>query len=284
MAEPDVKSTRRVLVKRIGAGMAMSSLPAQSVWGACNASGISGGSRVIAVTCEVPKINGGWSPGIWKKLAFPNLCALADDSPAKKQSGKKNKKNNDGSLADTSDTSSDEVPVGLQHALHAIVKIFGDNGIDRNLEYIVGVAQFIKNTTVSLGDGDTVEKVEFNLQNVLGKDVTGGSKMDLAAMYLNAFFGLSKWKPEINPTSDDIVEDFWGSHLVSRALANGTENRDGTPRFPMPDDLEIASEIVKQYWDDNSPSVRYGMTELIPVVTSDYKTDGQVDMTKLCTL
>lgn len=288
MAEPDVKNTRRAFVKRIGAGVAISSLPAQSVWGACNATGISGGSRVIAVTCEVPKISGGWSPGIWKKLAFPNLCAASADSKSssnKDKNGNKGNKNNksSSSIADTSEAPADEVPIGLQHALHAIVKIFGDNGKDMNLEYIAGVAKFIRDTTVTLGDGDTVEQVVFNLQDVLGKTVTGDSKMDLAAMYLNAFFGLSKWVDDINPTYDDIVEDFWGSHLVSSALDNGTENRNGTPRFPVPEDLEISSEIVTQYWDDGSSSIRFGETGKIPYV-EEFKTNGQIDTTKLCPL
>lgn len=233
MTDPVVKNSRRTFVKRVGAGAIFSSLPAQSVWGACNASGISGGSRVVEFTCTVPNVNGGWSPGTWQKLTF-------------KASGVS---------TDTSDTSS---TTGLQHALHAIKKVFGDAGEATNMTRIRAVAQFMRDTTVVLGDGLTVERIEFNLEAVFDKSVTGGSLMDLAAMYLNAYYGLSNWDTTINPTADHIMEDFWGSTAVSYALQNNTENRNGTPRFPMPHDLDLSESITVQYWNDDDLSVSHG--------------------------
>ncbi|AUC89098.1 hypothetical protein CW735_13675 [Alteromonas sp. MB-3u-76] len=265
MTDPVVKNSRRTFVKRVGAGVIFSSLPAQSVWGACNASGISGGSRVVAVTCTVPQVDGGWSPGTWQKLTFKasgvstdtasTFSTIASVDDVKKNNGRGSgsfKKNSTTSIDDSTETT------GLQHALHAIKKIFGDAGEATNLRRIKAVAQFMRDTTVVLGDGNTVEMIEFNLEDVFDKTVTGGSLMDLAAMYLNAHYGLSNWDTAINPTADNIMEDFWGSTAVTYALKNNTENRDGTPRFPMPDDLELSDSITTQYWNDNDLSVSHG--------------------------
>lgn len=63
--ESNVK--RRSFIKKVSAGVVITSLPAKSVWGACNASGISGGSRSTD-TCVVPFLSNGRSPGSWKKF------------------------------------------------------------------------------------------------------------------------------------------------------------------------------------------------------------------------
>jgi len=68
-------NSRRKFIKTTGAVAGITVLPSTSVWGACNASGISGGSKVINVTCSVPKITGGWSPGTWKKLTKSSACS-----------------------------------------------------------------------------------------------------------------------------------------------------------------------------------------------------------------
>ncbi len=69
MSDFKIKESRRSFVKKVGTGALLTSLPAQSVWGACNASGVSGGSRVVDVTCDSPPTIsiGGWSPGQWQK-------------------------------------------------------------------------------------------------------------------------------------------------------------------------------------------------------------------------
>lgn len=265
MTDPVLKNSRRTFVKRVGAGAIFSSLPAQSVWGACNASGISGGSRVVAVTCTVPQVDGGWSPGMWQKLTFQASGVSTDTASAFSTNAsvddvKNNNGKGSGSFKKTLTTSIDDSTEakGLQHAIHAIKKIFGDAGETTNITRIRAVAQFMHDTTVVLGDGVTVERIEFNLEAVFDKTVTGGSLMDLGAMYLNAHYGLSNWDKTINPTADNIMEDFWGSTAVSDALQNNTENRNGTPRFPMPNDLDLSESITIQYWNDDDLSVSHG--------------------------
>lgn len=58
---------RRAFVKSSVAGVVITSLPAKSVWGACNASGISGGSQTTT-SCEMPDLSGGRSPDCWGKF------------------------------------------------------------------------------------------------------------------------------------------------------------------------------------------------------------------------
>ncbi|MEP2653385.1 MAG: hypothetical protein ABJH06_15495, partial [Paraglaciecola sp.] len=67
----ETKNQRRSFIKKSAAGVVVTSLPAKSVWGACNASGISGGSGSTA-TCELPILSNGRSPGSWSKFLSNN--------------------------------------------------------------------------------------------------------------------------------------------------------------------------------------------------------------------
>ena len=60
------------------------------------------------------------------------------------------------------------------------------------------MAHFLSTTQVTFGDGSTVEQISFNIAEVFDKDDTGDSKMDLAAMYLNIYFGLADWDKILN--------------------------------------------------------------------------------------
>ena len=51
---------------------------------------------------------------------------------------------------------------------------------------------------MTFGDGSTVEQISFNIAEVFDKDDRGDSKMDLAAMYLNIYFGLADWDKILN--------------------------------------------------------------------------------------
>ena len=217
---------RRKFIKTTGTAAGITLMPSASVWGACNASGISGGSKAIGVTCTIPELSGGWSPGQWKKLTNAAVCA------------------------------------NRSHAVHCIKKIFGEPATDILLDqYINGMASFMASTTVTYGDGATVEKVQFNLAEVFDGVVTGDSKMDLAAMYLNVYFGLAGWNPTLNTTGTLVLEDFWGSLSVQ----HGTESPASSPRWSKPSDSVITNAIVSQYWEDDSPAVQLGDTMKIPI-------------------
>jgi hypothetical protein len=67
-------SSRRKFLVKTSAGVVITTLPAHSVWGACNASGLSGGSRSAGVVCIIPDVSGGRSPGSWKMyISAPNV-------------------------------------------------------------------------------------------------------------------------------------------------------------------------------------------------------------------
>lgn len=60
---------RRQFIKKASAGVAVSSLPMQSVWGACTVSGVQSGNLSQnggkANQCSMPALSGGRSPGYW---------------------------------------------------------------------------------------------------------------------------------------------------------------------------------------------------------------------------
>jgi hypothetical protein len=66
-------NSRRTILKRASAGVVLTSLPAQSVWGAvCTLSGAQSGNMSGIERhkdCEKPDLSGGRSPGSWKALA-----------------------------------------------------------------------------------------------------------------------------------------------------------------------------------------------------------------------
>ncbi|MFD3282864.1 hypothetical protein ACE41O_06990 [Alteromonas macleodii] len=219
-------NSRRKFIKTTGAVAGITVLPSTSVWGACNASGISGGSKVINVTCSVPEITGGWSPGTWKKLTKSSACS--SHWKAKKK----------------------------------IKKIFGSHHSSSTLNsYVKGMAHFLSTTQVTFGDGSTVEQISFNIAEVFDKDDTGDSKMDLAAMYLNIYFGLADWDKILNSSAELLAEDFWGSMCVE----HGLENKMSSPRWSKPLDSALSTEIGNQYWSDSSSGIASGDTSKIPV-------------------
>jgi len=66
--EKTQQNARRKFLIQSSAGVAITTLPAQSVWGACNTSGLSGGSRSAGTVCIIPHVTGGRSPGSWTKF------------------------------------------------------------------------------------------------------------------------------------------------------------------------------------------------------------------------
>ncbi|MEP4890983.1 MAG: hypothetical protein ABJV04_13215 [Aliiglaciecola sp.] len=63
---------RRNFLKKSATGAVIVSLPAKSVWGACSVSGALSGNLSTNTdrhTCTMPYLNGGRSPGNWKKYS-----------------------------------------------------------------------------------------------------------------------------------------------------------------------------------------------------------------------
>jgi len=84
--EPTSTDSRRKFLKKASAGVVITALPAQSVWGACTVSGaLSGNASRVNNDCEIiPTLSNGRSPGTWKdpshgsKIAamFPTVAAV----------------------------------------------------------------------------------------------------------------------------------------------------------------------------------------------------------------
>ncbi|MDN4501805.1 hypothetical protein QX776_05305 [Alteromonadaceae bacterium BrNp21-10] len=158
---PNLK-TRRSFIKRSSAGFLISSLPAQSVWGACNASGISGGSRNISNTCYFPNVNGGLSPGFWEK--FLDLENWNGNSFQSK-------------FSFYSAASDDDI---------AKVKC--------------EIASYINSTTVRLSNGaGNIPSALLNLGQALANP---GGIWNLAAFYLNAHYGFYTLPPEFSSADE----------------------------------------------------------------------------------
>lgn len=203
-------NSRRKFIKTTGAVAGITIIPTSSVWGACNATGISGGSKALDIVCEVPLIEGGWPPSTWEKLTKAAAC-------------------ND-----------------MRKAKKKIKTIFGDTSDTLLESYIAGMAAFLATENVEFGDGFTCESISFNLAQVLDREDTGGGKRHLAAMYLNIYFGVAEWDETLNPSAALVLEDFWGSMCVEY----GDENKDATPRWTAPEARQVAQVIRDQYWDE----------------------------------
>ena len=60
-ATPNTGSSRRNFIKKSTIAAGVSMIPASNVWGACNVTGVSGGSQSIMTNCVVPHFTGGRS-------------------------------------------------------------------------------------------------------------------------------------------------------------------------------------------------------------------------------
>ena len=65
---PETVKSRRSFIKKSSIAAGISIIPASNVWGACNVSGVSGGSQTVNTTCLVAAFGGGGglSPDRWK--------------------------------------------------------------------------------------------------------------------------------------------------------------------------------------------------------------------------
>lgn len=193
---------RRKFLKRTASGLAISSLPAQSVWGACNASGISGGSRAINIVCKVPNIKGGYSHGTWDKFVvhreIDGSCIFL------KANGKEKDDSN---------------------ILHKFEKVFGTSGLSNEQleEKCCLLTEFFKRITISVGVKDYIEGVqEFTIYDAF-VDNLNGDRQPLAAMWLNVYFGLAT-TDSVYSDAHDIVSEFWTTTVVNEGPGKGQAN------------------------------------------------------------
>lgn len=169
-------NVRRKFIKRASAGVVISSLPAKSVWGACNASGISGGSQSTD-SCELPVLSGGRSPGFWQRFTeYFN-----------------------GNFSDSSFTS---VFTAYASASESVIDVAKCD-----------MTSYLSATTVVLSDGSgSIPYAELNLYDALGAN---GGIWNLAAVYLNAKFGLYTI-PLPFSNEQDLIEHIWGTLYVQQ--------------------------------------------------------------------
>jgi hypothetical protein len=167
---------RRSFLKKSTAGVMMTSLPAQSVWGACNASGISGGSR-STTTCDMPFLTGGRSPGFWWRFtpAFPGMFS-------------------NGSFKD--------VFTAYAGASSTVIN---------NAKCDMTTYLFATTITLSVGAGP-IPAATLNLGDALSSN---GGIWNLAAVYLNAKFGLYAI-PLPFDNEQDLIEHIWGVLAVEQ--------------------------------------------------------------------
>ena len=92
-------NSRRKFIKTTGAIAGITVIPSKSVWGACNASGVSGGSQALEEVCGTNELNnlsnnsGGFSPESFNALLFSvNGNNQLPSGSARKMAGKMFKK------------------------------------------------------------------------------------------------------------------------------------------------------------------------------------------------
>jgi hypothetical protein len=179
---PPTQSRRKFLMKST-AGVVITTLPAQSVWGACNASGLSGGSRTSETVCETPLVTGGRSPGSWRVY-------LESGTPSKNCT---NKVRSMFSLSKSSDLT----------AAYCSVR----NEIT-NMPNIV------------LSDGmGVIPTATLNIGTALGNS---GGIWNLAAYYLNAYYGFyGDLSPYSN--AEEFVQQAWAVLYINNGSSVPTD-------------------------------------------------------------
>jgi len=176
VSEVTKASVRRDFLKKSAIGIVVTSLPAQSVWGACNASGISGGSG-STTTCELPPLTNGRSPGSWGKFI---------ESP----------------------------PLGNVHRnkVKAMFATYSSsNDATLNAKFC-DLNNHIKSTTIVLSTGGgAIPYATLHLGDALANN---GGIWNLAAYYLNAEFGFYTIPPEF-ADADELIQHVWAALYVA---------------------------------------------------------------------
>jgi len=186
-------NVRRTFLKRATAGAVLTTLPAHSVWGAvCSVSGaMSGNLSGIQrhSDCEMPVLPAGRSPGTWKNLVLLNsakIHAVFNGLP-----------NKSGKINGTAISNSEEI---------------------REC-YMKGVKAVAENHQMNI-DGSLIDpSFRTNIYDSLTHP--GGIDYNMAAVWLNAYFGLGGTTPyDSAATADNIVEKLL-SYIIVQEKSGG---------------------------------------------------------------
>jgi hypothetical protein len=184
-------SVRRNFLKKAALGVVVTSLPAQSVWGACNASGISGGSG-STTTCEMPNLTGGRSPGSWSKFIA------------------------------SSPTNTGRNKIKAMFSAYS-----GADDATLNLKFC-DLNNYIKSTVISLSDGGgAIPPATLDLGSALANS---GGIWNLAAVYLNAKFGFYSIPPEFSD-ADELIQHIWVVLYVANGNSTPVDFESLVPSF-----------------------------------------------------
>jgi len=177
--------SRRGFIKKTSIAAGVTILPASNVWGACNVSGVSGGSQSTTTTCVVHNFDGGRSPGTWSKLVQPHPSSTDIDRIA-------------------------TLWTGLNH------NATFPSGGKKTEYYYPRLKAFISSKTLLLGVGSGIPTTSINVSTAL-LDNRNSLKKHIACSYLNGLFG---WNQDLQLefTGRDgqglFIEHVWGSAKI----------------------------------------------------------------------
>ncbi|MDC8830350.1 hypothetical protein [Alteromonas gilva] len=192
------RSSRREILKKSGAIAGVTIIPSRSVWGACNASGVSGGSKDAIESCTFRANElGGRSPGSWSKF-----LSEATEAP------------------DPSDSPGGRDETGL-NKIHGMFSnyYFPWNKKISDAERLAlkkvydSINNTIRTTTVDLGgDGAIIPVGQLHLESALSN--SGGIAWHLASVYLNFKYGFVRLPASYMSPAEYLV-NLWAVAHVS---------------------------------------------------------------------
>jgi hypothetical protein len=188
---PEAGKSRRSFIKKSSIAAGITIIPASNVWGACNVSGVSGGSQSVNTTCIVTPFSGGRSPGTWQK--FVKHVPSEQDI--------------------------NRIATILSDVNHN--DIFGSSGQKKTKFYYPILKAFIFSQTITIvGNGiGTIRDKVINVGNAVGNNSTPLEK-HIACTYLNGLFGMnSGLSAEFTGFDGNkrFIEHIWGSAEINGA-------------------------------------------------------------------
>jgi len=188
---PEAGKSRRSFIKKSSIAAGITIIPASNVWGACNVSGVSGGSQSVNTTCIVTPFSGGRSPGTWKK--FVEYAPSEQDI--------------------------DRIATILSDVDHK--DIFGSSGQKKTAFYYPKLKAFILSQTITIvGNGlGTIRDKVINVGTAVA-DNSESIEKHIACTYLNGLFGMnSGLSAEFTGFDGNnlFIEHIWGSAEINGA-------------------------------------------------------------------
>lgn len=184
---PEAGKSRRSFIKKSSIAAGITIIPASNVWGACNVSGVSGGSQTVNTTCIVAAFSGGRSPNTWKKFVA--------HSPSQQD--------RNGIAAILSDVDEESLTI---------------SGMRKTDFYYPSLKAFILSKTITIV-GNGTNQIRNKTINV-GAAIANNSdplEKHIACTYLNGLFGMNSGL-SLEFTGFDgnnlFIEHIWGSAEV----------------------------------------------------------------------